>query len=238
MKLFLSFLISIFCISTYTAQAQDTIFYNKEGDKVAKLELAEKYTVIIPGQKRGIEIIERTYFKTGQIKSENLYSDYKEKDLEGVQTTWNENGEKYSESTYKNGKRHGTYVSYWPNGKVRRTDHYKKGDFTKGKVWDSTGVQVEYFPQMERAEFPGGQEALAGFLKANITNPNGLKGRIVVKFVVGKAGNVTTAEIMESNLPQLNEEALRIVYSMPLWKPGKHEGEPVNVFYALPLVFQ
>lgn len=236
MKKYIVLILPLFTI--LSIQAQDTIYYDKKGEEVGVKELAEKFTVMSYTEQKGIEATERIYTISGQIKTESFYSDLKEKVLEGLRTSWNDNGEIRNQITYKKGQWHGEYTSYWANGNIRRKDHYKHGEFNKGKVWDSSGVQIKYFPLMEKAEFPGGQKAIGNFLKANIKNPYSKKGRIIVKFVVDKTGEITKTEIIKSDLPELNEEALRVVALMPRWKPGKHEGEPVGVFYALPLVFQ
>lgn len=238
MKKYIVFLFTLLLFTVFSAKSQDTIYNNKQGEEVKARELAVGYTVVSYNKKKGIKVTERTYTCSGQIKSESFYSDIDKKNLEGLKTSWNDNGKIRNQITYQKGKWHGDYISYWPNGNLRRKDNYKQGEFNKGKIWDSTGVQIEYYPLIERAEFPGGQEAIANFLKANVKNPEGKKGKIIVKFVVDKTGVVTKTEIMKSEIPELNEEALRVVTSMPRWKPGKHEGEPVGVFYALPLNFQ
>lgn len=238
MKKHTSLLLTLSLFTIFSAKSQDTIYYDTKGEKVATKELAKEFKIVTYGEQKGIEATERTYTSSGEIKAESFYTDYEDKIRVGLKTTWYDNGKIRTETNYHKGKWHGDYISYWPNGSMRRKDHYKKGDFKNGKVWDSTGVQVEFYPMMERPQFPGGQEALAKFLKANVKNPNKKRGRILVKFVIDKTGEVIRTEIMKSDLPELNEEALRIVASMPRWTPGKHEGEPVKVFFALPLVFQ
>lgn len=235
-----NYIILILFLSLFTIipiQSQDTIYYDKQGNKSPK-ELAHEFKVVSYPKQRGIEATERIYSGTGQIKTETSYSNYKEKVLAGLKTSWNENGNIRNQINYLKGKWHGDYISYWSNGNTKRKDHYKQGEYKKGKVWDSTGVEVKYYPLIERAEFPGGPEALGNFLKATINNPESKKGRITVKFVIDKTGQVIKTEIMKSDLPELNEEALRVVASMPRWMPGKQDGEPASIFYALPLVFQ
>ena len=86
-------------------------------------------------------------------------------------------------------------------------------------------------------EFPGGQGALLKFLATNVRYPesavkNGIEGRVSCSFVVGKDGAISEAS------PELNEEALRVINSMPVWSPGKQRGKVVNVKYTVPVTFR
>lgn len=81
------------------------------------------------------------------------------------------------------------------------------------------------------------------FLQENVKYPedaakNKIQGRVVVEFVVDKEGNIKDPTIMRNAYPSLDAEALRVVKSMPRWTPGYQDGQPVNVKYALPIVFK
>jgi protein TonB len=81
------------------------------------------------------------------------------------------------------------------------------------------------------------------FLQENVKYPEDaakskIQGRVVVEFVVDKEGNIKDPTIMRSAYPSLDAEALRVVKSMPRWTPGYQDGQPVNVKYALPIVFK
>ena len=92
-------------------------------------------------------------------------------------------------------------------------------------------------------EFPGGQGALLKFLATNVRYPesavkNGIEGRVSCSFVAGKDGAISEAEVIRGVSPELNEEALRVINSMPVWSPGKQRGEAVNVKYTVPVTFR
>lgn len=57
-------------------------------------------------------------------------------------------------------------------------------------------------------------------------------------FVVGKDGAISEAEVIRGVSPELNEEALRVINSMPVWSPGKQRGKAVNVKYTVPVTFR
>ena len=57
-------------------------------------------------------------------------------------------------------------------------------------------------------------------------------------FIVGKEGQITDVIVMRNLFPSLDMEAVRVVKSMPNWKPGMQNGKPVRVKYNLPVFFQ
>jgi TonB family protein len=92
-------------------------------------------------------------------------------------------------------------------------------------------------------EFPGGETALRNFLASEIKYPeiaseNGIQGKVYVTFIITKKGKVTEPKISRGVDPALDKEALRVVSSLPDWKPGKQRGEAVNVSYTVPVYFE
>lgn len=100
-------------------------------------------------------------------------------------------------------------------------------------------VVVESMP-----EFPGGQQALFKYLGDNVKYPviaqeNGIQGRVICQFVVNKDGSIVDIEVVRSGGdPSLDKEAIRVIKSMPKWKPGKQRGKPVRVKFTLPVNFK
>lgn len=97
---------------------------------------------------------------------------------------------------------------------------------------------VEVMPQ-----FPGGNSDLMRYLGANIKYPtiaaeNDIEGRVVLKFVVGKDGNISDIQVIRSLDPSCDREAIRVVKSMPKWIPGMQNGYPVAVYFTLPVLFK
>ena len=95
----------------------------------------------------------------------------------------------------------------------------------------------------EMPEFPGGQDSLNAFLSREIVYPkvaleNGIKGTVLVEFVVEKDGRVTNGKVKVPLFPECDEEALRGVMSMPNWKPGKNMGKPVRCYFQIPITFR
>ena len=91
--------------------------------------------------------------------------------------------------------------------------------------------------------FPGGMSALMSWLSQNIKYPviaaeNGVKGRVIVQFVVEKDGSITDVQVVKSVDPSLDKEAARVIKSMPHWIPGRQNGSPVRVRYTVPVTFK
>lgn len=92
-------------------------------------------------------------------------------------------------------------------------------------------------------EFPGGQKALLNWLSQNIKYPddalkNNIEGRVIVKFCVSKTGSISKVEIGESVYPSLDQEAIRVVSTMPKFIPGTDHGEVVEYHMHLPITFK
>lgn len=94
----------------------------------------------------------------------------------------------------------------------------------------------------QQPAYPGGNEAFAKYLTANIKYPaearkNKVQGRVITSFVVQKDGSITDVKIMRGIGYGADEEAVRVVKSMPKWNPGMQNGRPVNVVYTVPISF-
>jgi len=102
--------------------------------------------------------------------------------------------------------------------------------------------QQVFFIVEDMPEFPGGEMALRTYIASAIKYPviaqeNGIQGKVYVTFVVGKDGSVSDAKIARGVDASLDKEALRVVNTLPKWKPGKQRGKPVNVSYTVPINF-
>lgn len=123
----------------------------------------------------------------------------------------------------------------------RQTETYVPPPPPKPKqeeVADEIFVVVEVQP-----EFPGGNTAMMKFLSDNIKYPviaqeNGIQGRVITNFVVERDGSITDVQVVRGVDPSLDKEAVRVIQSMPRWKPGQQRGSAVRVRFTLPVVFR
>ena len=108
---------------------------------------------------------------------------------------------------------------------------------------DEEIVETEIFTVVESMpEFPGGMGELMKFLAQNIKYPplakeSGIQGRVFINFVVEPTGAISNVKILRGIGGGCDEEAVRVVESMPKWKPGKQRGKNVRVSYNLPVKF-
>ena len=129
----------------------------------------------------------------------------------------------------------------------------KGNDEAEGEVLKAKEVIAEEKPKEEETkvfdvveqmpQFPGGQQALFEYLSKNIKYPviaeeNGVQGRVIVTFVVERAGSITDVKVVKSVDPSLDKEAQRVVKAMPHWIPGKQNGSAVRVKYTVPVTFR
>lgn len=103
---------------------------------------------------------------------------------------------------------------------------------------DKIHISVEVKPQ-----FPGGDAEMHKYISDNLFYPvvdreMGVEGRVTIRFVVGKAGEITDVELLKGISPSCDREAIKVVKNMPRWIPGKQNGNPVRVYHVLPIIFR
>jgi len=95
----------------------------------------------------------------------------------------------------------------------------------------------------EMPSFPGGKNAMQAWITDNLQYPaaaakNKITGKVYVSFTVSKTGKVKNVVVSKSASPLLNAEAIRIISSMPDWKPATKAGKTVDVQYKVPVEFK
>ena len=151
-------------------------------------------------------------------------------------------------NTSESGKKRSTSVTVTRNDNENGKKVYVvKSD---GEATITTSLDADVKPELpvlsaeEMPEFPGGSTALMTYLMDNVKYPADAKkdkkeGRVICSFVVSKEGKINDAHVVKSSgTESLDNEALRVVNNMPDWKPGKENGEPVNVQFTIPVVFK
>lgn len=111
------------------------------------------------------------------------------------------------------------------------------------EVEEEEVVEEEIFLVVEnQPEFPGGEVARLTYLGQNIKYPqmareSNIQGIVYVTFVVEPDGSISKVGILRGIGGGCDEEAMRVVSSMPSWKPGKQRGRPVRVRFTMPIKF-
>lgn len=121
--------------------------------------------------------------------------------------------------------------------RIKNASDYHTDNLAKLENCNQEYTVVEKMP-----EFPGGNGSLRKWVARNLRYPilaaeQGYEGKVYVKFNVNKDGSVSDAKIIKGANVELNEEALRVINSMPYWIPGEQQGIKVKVSYTIPIRF-
>ena len=117
-------------------------------------------------------------------------------------------------------------------------------EYVAPEVVEEEVVEQEIFKIAEEMPaFPGGEAKLMEYVAKNVKYPQiaretGVQGRVYVNFVVEPDGSVSNVSVLRGIGGGCDEEAIRVVKSMPKWKPGKQRGKAVRVSYMLPVNFK
>ena len=92
------------------------------------------------------------------------------------------------------------------------------------------------------AEYPGGLEAMSSYIAKSVVYPekaktDGVQGKVYVQFVVEPDGSVGDVTVLRGVGGECDEEALRVVKSMPKWQPATFKGNPVRSKYVIPIYY-
>ena len=117
-------------------------------------------------------------------------------------------------------------------------------EYVAPEVVEEEVVEQEIFQIVEEMPaFPGGEQKLMEYVAKNIKYPQiaretGIQGRVFVGFVVEPDGSISNVKLLRGIGGGCDEEAMRVIKSLPKWKPGKQRGKAVRVSYQIPVFFK
>lgn len=158
----------------------------------------------------------------------------------GLRTTWRVMPD-FEKSTTVKMKSEIQYLAVHVGMTVLRKSLAVTGDNSNNNAGEDKNEKI-YAAVEQMPEFPGGVEALRRFIAKGIRYPkiaaeDRAQGQVFVSFVVNREGNIWNVKVDKSVHPALDQEAIRVIYSLPQWKPGIHHEKPVNVAYKIPISF-
>lgn len=130
------------------------------------------------------------------------------------------------------------------NAEVDQDEVIEEYVYEAPEIEEEEIVEEEVFLSVEEnPEFPGGPAKLLEYVQKNLKYPmmareSDIQGRVFVGFVVEKDGSISNVRVLRGIGGGCDEEAVRVVQSLPKFKPGKQRGNPVRVQYTLPIVFK
>ena len=117
-------------------------------------------------------------------------------------------------------------------------------EYIAPEIVEEEVVEQEIFQIVEEMpSFPGGEAKLMEYIAKNIKYPQiaretGVQGRVFVGFVVEPDGSISNVKLLRGIGGGCDEEAMRVIKSLPKWKPGKQRGKAVRVSYQIPVFFK
>lgn len=116
--------------------------------------------------------------------------------------------------------------------------------FTMCRQTENEAKAVAFYAADEKPRFMDGDaNTFSQWIYTEMRYPESaieknITGKVTVSFTIARDGSVTNAKIIKGADPVLDKEALRAVTRSPKWSPGKINGEPVDVQYVIPIVFE
>ena len=105
---------------------------------------------------------------------------------------------------------------------------------------ETTGIftTLDVYPR-----FPGGEQALLFFLRSNVRYPAaslkiGIQGEVMILFIVESDGSISHVSVLKGISKECDEEAVRVIKSMPRWESGRRNGRSVKVLLRIPIMFK
>ncbi|WP_247232222.1 energy transducer TonB [Telluribacter sp. SYSU D00476] len=229
----------LLCISFKGLCQTDTLycFYDGDWTQITDSSRAEYKRVVYNYGNEYWHVID--YYKNGQVYKEGRFLEEGLKKPHGIFEEYYPSGRLESKMTFMAGRPINEAIVYYENGQI---DIYRKynnmGSLLEERYYKEDGSESI----VEKPEFPGGISAMYNYLSANIKYPKSLgkkniMGRVVVTFVVETDGSLQDIAIRESPHDAFSKEALRVVKSMPQWKPGARDQKAVQVKFNLPVNF-
>ena len=126
------------------------------------------------------------------------------------------------------------------NERTAENQHQCIADEPQGPIYPESEI-ISHTEDMP--EFPGGIDKMLQFIAENVHLPKcviaaQVEGRSIIELVVEKDGTLSDFKVVRSLHHDCDEEAIRVLKTMPKWKPGMERGKPIRVKYTVPVEFR
>jgi protein TonB len=154
------------------------------------------------------------------------------------------------QSKDEEGKTKNGYFTKFRNGRAEHSEFYIDNQLvpdsvlvsSKRKNQDTLSFRNVNSTDERESSFPGSVRGWAAYLTQHLVYPhraiqNQIQGKVVIRFIVDKDGNVLVPEIVQSVEYSLDQEALRLIRTSPQWKPAFQNGKNVKSYKSQPIIF-
>lgn len=219
--------------------AQDTLYYSKSSEIVSTKLEAEFYELIFKTD----TLTQVLKYSTEDILiSEKNYAVYSDSNdiKNGLSKYYYETGELQVLENYEKDLLEGELKVYYKSGVLQRIEKYKKGELLEGKCFDELCNEIPFFERQTHPKYIGGVNAMYQFISENFIFSKkmikyNLQGKIFISFVIDKNGDIKDVKVTRGIHQLIDDEAIRVIKSMPRWTPGSVDGKPVSCRFMIPL---
>ncbi|MBC7568085.1 MAG: energy transducer TonB [Pedobacter sp.] len=211
---FIIFLVTLltFSLQSYS-QKLDTLFYDVNWKETSKAN-SSFYRILTKIEEGKFSVTD--YFKTGEVQMTGT--------LKSIAPNVND----------------GEFIWFYKNGMTQTITSYESGKVITSKSWDEKGKDIVLNGIIDiQPEYRGGMQNFYQYIASHFIYPKGLnprpKGTINLSFVIDNDGSINDVYVVNSVHPILDAEAVRVLKTMPKWKPGMQKGKAVRVKYNIPL---
>ncbi|MBU0941276.1 MAG: energy transducer TonB [Bacteroidetes bacterium] len=221
-----------FLLISITFYSQEKVYFTEDFKELPSTENAVYYSTYEEVEK-GTQ--RTTYFLDGTKRNSDLFSNYRKKMKDGPSIEWHKNGSKAREVQYVKNKIEGVTTSYYENGIIKRKENFKNGDFVNGKCFDESGNEIAFFPYRKEAQFPGGPKEFYTYIAKNFRQPNSSQGEIIIGFNVELDGSLNHFEIIKSINKEMDLAAIKVLANGPKWVPAQIDGKDTVQKLKIPI---
>ncbi len=228
-------------LTIQNSSAQDTIYIDVHSKKVNENDNYDKYEVFRLNDKN--KLIGTVYSKNDRLIRIIEYNNRTDLKYDGKLIEFDTLGNVKKEVDYVLNKKSGYLKTYFSNGKLKRSEKYLLDSMIKSNCYTKSGLDTSYYPYEVMPMFPGGEKEFVRFIRKNVIYPKlarnkGYAGTVYIDFIIDEKGKPSNVRVKEGKYKVLNDEALRIISIMPIWIPGRSDGDPVPVQYTFPVSFK
>ncbi|RZK52820.1 MAG: TonB family protein [Hymenobacter sp.] len=234
----------------------ETTYVDAKGKKLPSAEGADhRVETFYIDSLRGVV---RVYYPSGKLRSDTPYLNIRRHIQHGRSLAYYESGQLHSQREMVANKPAGDFLLYYPDGKLRRREHYEAGQRTVAECFGPDGQPVAFYEYEQMPKYPTGDgdlKAVVLAIQQNIKYPaealrHHLTGTIKVRFVVDASGSVREAHVVGGvdetkfngstleAVRQMEAEVLQGVQKLARFQPGQHDGQPVAVTFTAPISFK